>query len=63
MFIVIYRPHGVLHIETKHFGPFTTHEAAYDYLCSLPAIGQAEDGEEDGCKYTEELENPDGWQV
>lgn len=48
MFIVVYRPHNTLHCETKYFGPFQSHDDAYDYLCKLPAIG-AHFPPENGC--------------
>lgn len=59
MFIVIYRAHGQLNMETAHIGPFSTHEEAYDYLCMLPALGICPEGENVGCKYTKELIVPD----
>ena len=57
-YIVIYREHNALNIDTKYYGPFTDHDEAYDKLCDLPALGQyAADGisDEPGCKYITEL--------
>lgn len=59
--IVIYRPHGKLNIETKFYGPFDDYDAAYDFLCTLPAIGYQftqEEIDNPGCKYTAQLEEP-----
>lgn len=39
MFIVIYRPHNKLNLETQYHGPFLSHDDAYDFLCGLPALG------------------------
>lgn len=59
--IVIYRPHGRLNIETKYYGPFDDFDTAYDYLCSLPALGyqftQA-DHDHPGVKFVQGLEEP-----
>ncbi len=38
-FIVVYRPHGRLLIETEYFGPFDAWIDADDFLCALPALG------------------------
>lgn len=55
-YIVIYRKHGELNIDTKYYGPFNSHEDAYEYLCLLPALGMfKERGAEAGCKYVQEL--------
>ena len=57
MFIIVYRPHGELKIDTKHYGPYNSHDEAYEALCKLPAIGIAKSDEQDiGCKYIAELE-------
>lgn len=58
VFITIYRPHGALHCDTKHFGPFPSDAAAYDFLCTLPALGIARSDQRPGVKYTEELCTP-----
>ena len=55
MYIVIYRAHGQLNCETKYYGPFISHEAAYEKLCSLPALGLAGDLDS-GEKHVQELE-------
>lgn len=60
--IVIYRAHGQLAIETKHYGPFDDHDDAYDFLCTLPAVGIAltdEEKDNPGCKYTAQLFSPE----
>lgn len=62
MFIVIFRPHNELNCTTRHIGPFSLN-AAYDYLCSLPALGVHERGgiiDNSGVKYIEPLEMPLG---
>lgn len=58
MWIVIYREHGQLNLYTKFFGPFKDEDEAYEFLCTLPAIGhQTEEHEgRSGCKYTAPLE-------
>lgn len=61
MFIVIYKPHGSLNMETRHIGPFKEYDEAYEYLCKLPAIGYPPEGiRDDGFKYIAALENTDG---
>lgn len=58
MFIVIYRPHNELNVNTRHIGPFRTYMGAEACLCNLPAIGiHYPDGVLDnpGVKYIEEL--------
>lgn len=57
-YIVIYREHNVMNLETKHIGPFDTWEAAYETSCQIPALGQnpldiGDDGYNAGCKYVE----------
>jgi hypothetical protein len=57
-FIVIYREHNLLNIDTCFVGPFDTYGEAYDALCEMPSLGhQYEDGAEGlpGVKYIEEL--------
>ena len=54
MFIVVYRPHGALFMDTKHYGTFQTWDEAYDFLCNLPALG-AYYKPDAGCKYVQEL--------
>ena len=62
MFIVVYRPHNVLGLDTKYFGPFTEWGAAYEYLCTLPALGICEEVDnvpyEPGYKFIQELITP-----
>lgn len=56
--IVVYRKHGDLHLETKFYGPFANHDDAYDFCCTLPAIGHYDDdlhAGQYGCKYTQVL--------
>lgn len=58
MFIVIYRKHGELNMDTKHIGPFNDHDSAYEHLCTIPAIGICGEYENQGCKHIVELRNP-----
>ena len=65
MWIVVYRPHNALNIETQFYGPFVGHDAAYDFLCTLPALGwhqvDADTAVDNpGVKYCQELESPTG---
>ena len=56
--IVVYRKHGDLQCETKFYGPFSNHDEAYDFLCTLPAVGAYADdlhAGQSGCKYTQAL--------
>lgn len=39
MYIVIYHEHNKLNLDTKYYGPFEDEGAAYDFLCTLPALG------------------------
>ncbi|MBY5581870.1 hypothetical protein [Rhizobium leguminosarum] len=59
MFIVIYRQHNMMHLDTEYHGPFTTWGDAYDFLGSLPALGffEPEDAENSlsGVKFIQEL--------
>ena len=59
MFIVIYKTHGSLNIDTAHIGPFPSWGEAYEYLCMLPALGICPEGENPGHKYIKELMAPD----
>lgn len=60
--ILIYRPHNMMHLDTMHIGPFASHDDAYDTLCELPALGihyPVENGSPlPGCKYITELCEP-----
>lgn len=63
MFIVIYRPHNELNIDTRHYGPFDSEAEAYDFLCDcLPAIGIQPDPTDGinnpGVKYVARLDAP-----
>lgn len=68
-YLVIYRPHNKFNFETKYFGPFDDHDTAYEYLGSLPAIGEYMQSDEGvisvGCKHIEEITAPSplGWAV
>lgn len=56
--IVVYRANGEMQCETKFYGPFVNHDEAYDFLCTLPAVGIYNDEEHEGqhgCKYTQAL--------
>lgn len=55
MHIVIYREHGKLNCETSYVGPFVYAEDAYEYACSLPALGICPEGENAGVKYVQEV--------
>lgn len=58
-FIVIYREHHKLNIDTEYYGPFHAYESAYEFLSCLPAIGpfiESPSGETTrGVKFIEEL--------
>lgn len=61
MHIVVYRPHNELNINTTFYGPFESWSQADDALCSLPALGihtPAEDLDNPGVKYIQELTSP-----
>jgi len=61
MYIVIYRRHNQLNVDTQYIGPFMTEERAYDALCELPALGiYKEDGQlnNPGVKFTQALQAP-----
>ena len=54
MYIVIYRPHGKLQLETKYYGPVPEYGMAEDIVGLLPPIGIAftqEEHDNPGCKY------------
>lgn len=62
MHIVIYRPHGKLQLDTVYYGPFNSFDEAYEFLCSLPALGYQitqEEQDRSGCKYLAKLVSPD----
>jgi hypothetical protein len=61
-YIVIYREHNKMHLDTLHIGPFNTHDEAYDALCDMPALGQFNETDENiegetlsGVKYVEPI--------
>lgn len=54
-YLVIYRAHGQLNTETKYYGPFNSFDDAYEYLCTLPAIGTNHTEGENGVKYVQEI--------
>jgi len=58
MHIVIYREHGKLMCETACIGPFDDFGDAYEYLCTLPALGTCPEGENAGVKFVQELVAP-----
>lgn len=64
MFIIVYRPHNELNLDTRYIGPFTDYSAAYDYLDQLPAIGPhlaprpSQPCHNPGVKFIQELEAP-----
>ena len=60
--IVVYRANGEMNIETKFYGPFADHDEAYEFLCTLPAVGIYNEEEHEGqhgCKYTQVLIAPE----
>lgn len=61
-FMVIYRPHNTLVLDTRYFGPFATHADAYDFLCELPAIGKHQQPQSGPCtagvKFVQQLTAP-----
>jgi hypothetical protein len=56
-YIVIFREHNKLLIDTLYVGPFDTFEEAYESLCEMPALGTYEPSTESvngsGVKYIE----------
>jgi hypothetical protein len=59
MYIVRYRRHGELNVETKHYGPFKHHHKAERFLATLPALGVCPEGENPGEKWIVDVLNPD----
>jgi len=59
MYIVIFRQHGQLNLETQHIGPFASFDEAYAYLCELPALGICPVDQQKGVKCVFELQPPD----
>lgn len=56
MFIVIYRKTGELNLDTKHYGPFTDFDLAYEFLCELPNCSNENPVcDSTGVKYVQEL--------
>lgn len=61
MFIVVYREHNKMHLDTQYHGPFGDWGDAYEYICTLPALGIFEPECEDslrGVKWVQELMQP-----
>lgn len=59
LYIVIYRPHNMLNLDTKYYGPFTYDEAE-ERICKLKNLGQYQEDNlhnNPGCKFIEELHN------
>lgn len=54
-YIVIYRAHNMLNMDTKHIGPFDCIYAAQRCLESLPALGACMEFDNHGCKYISTL--------
>ena len=58
-YLVVYRPHGALNIDTAFYGPFDSEAEALDYLCDcLPALGPCGPHENPGCKYSCPMTEP-----
>jgi hypothetical protein len=60
-YIVVYRPHGRLMIETEFFGPFSAWIEAEDFADTLPALGYHDTDSigNKGVKYVQELVSPE----
>lgn len=54
-YIVVFRQHGELIMNTDHIGPFEEWSDAYEYLAYLPALGTCPEGENPGVKFVQEL--------
>lgn len=56
-FLVIFKPHGELHLNTQYIGPFDTHDEAHDALAQMPALGScpSEHALQAGVKWIAEL--------
>jgi len=63
MFIIVYRMHNQLNLDTRYIGPFATYAEADDALAALPALGQHIGSSPDGAvnnpgvKFIQELES------
>ena len=58
MYIVVYRPHNELNIDTTYYGPFPSWSQADDALSRLPALGihePAEPVDNPDCKFIQAL--------
>lgn len=56
-FIVIFRKHGELNMETKYYGPMSFCDA-YEFSCTLPALDFCPAGDNPGVKWIEQLIYP-----
>ena len=59
MFIVRFKNHDELEIESRHYGPFSSYDDAYEFLCMLPAPTYSL-GDSSGYKFIVELDSPHG---
>lgn len=50
-FLVIFRPHGELSLNTQYVGPFDSHDEAMDALGQMPALGLCPDDCKPGVKH------------
>jgi hypothetical protein len=61
-FMVVYRPHNTLVLDTRYYGPFAAWGEAYDFLCELPAIGTHQQPQSGPCasgvKFVQQLTAP-----
>lgn len=56
LFIVVFREHNKMHIDTLYIGPFPTFDDAYDHLCTIPALGIHDEAGLPGVKYVQCLD-------
>jgi hypothetical protein len=68
MFIIVYRPHHMLHCETQYVGPYHTYAEAEEALVGFPALGPYtpdHNFNNPGVKFIatvrEQYEPPDSW--
>ena len=55
-YLVIYRKHGDLNIDTQYY-IYPTYEEAMEKLEQLPAVGNTDTGQANGCKCIAEIKN------
>lgn len=55
MWIVVYRAHGQLNMDTQYVGPWPTHDEAYAALCEIPALGVCHRTQTPGVKFVQHL--------